>query len=149
MKVIVDTNVLLSYLLAPENGSAVVEIVERILAGDYELVLPGQVIAELVRVAETKDYFSARIPIKRVRSFGEILIALSVPSPEPEALDRSWVRDQKDDFLIHAALLANVDCLISGDKDLLALGDTLAPLKIRSPQAFLDEIRSERSDVVD
>jgi putative PIN family toxin of toxin-antitoxin system len=140
VKVLVDTNVLLSYLLAPTGTSAVVEVVERLLTGQDDLVLPEEVLRELVKTTLNKPYFAERVPAKSVRALVEILTALSTPSPSPESLDRNWVRDPKDDFLIMAALLAEADYLISGDKDLIALGDSLAPLKIRSPQAFIDEI---------
>jgi len=55
----------------------------------------------------------------------------------------SIVRDSKDDLIIAYALDAEVDYSASVDKDLLVLGDTIAPLKIRSPQAFLDDVERE------
>lgn len=60
-----------------------------------------------------------------------------------------FTRDSKDDVLVAIALAAGADYLITGDKDLLALGDALAPLKIRSPQAYLDEVEGDQSPSVD
>jgi putative PIN family toxin of toxin-antitoxin system len=148
MKVLVDTNVLLSYLLNSESSSAPVAVVNRLLSGHDDLILPEQVIDELTRTILEKPYFAERIAPQQVQRFVELLRTLSIPSPRPPSLDQRWVRDPKDDFLINAALLAGVDYLVSGDKDLIALGDALDPLKIRSPQAFIEEFgRSQPIDV--
>ena len=52
----------------------------------------------------------------------------------------SLTRDPKDDYLIACALAVRADYLVSGDKDLLVLGDLFEPLKIRTPSAFLAEL---------
>jgi predicted nucleic acid-binding protein len=41
VKVLVDTNVLLSYLLDPDGESAPVQIVERLFLGEVEAAFPG------------------------------------------------------------------------------------------------------------
>lgn len=140
MKVLVDTNVLLSYLLAPNSDSAPAAVVDRLLAGLDDLILPEQVIDELTRTVLDKPFFAERITQRQVLALVDVLRTISIPSPRPPALDQQWTRDPKDDFLIIAALLAEADYLISGDRDLLALGDTVAPLKIRSPRDFIDEL---------
>lgn len=50
------------------------------------------------------------------------------------------VRDPKDNFLLVAAVHADVDVLVSGDKDLLVLAEHLPRPRILSPFAFLREM---------
>jgi putative PIN family toxin of toxin-antitoxin system len=45
-------------------------------------------------------------------------------------------RDPKDDMIVECALLANAEFLVSGDRDLLILGDC-AGIAIVTPRAFL------------
>ena len=50
------------------------------------------------------------------------------------------VRDPNDDMILAYAIQQDAEFLISGDKDLLVLGDSFLPLKIRTPAAFLAEL---------
>jgi putative PIN family toxin of toxin-antitoxin system len=47
-------------------------------------------------------------------------------------------RDPKDDMVLECAALANADAIVSGDKDLLALGE-YEGIRILTPRAFIDE----------
>lgn len=47
-------------------------------------------------------------------------------------------RDPKDDMVLECAALANADVIVSGDKDLLAVGE-YEGIRILTPRAFLDE----------
>lgn len=51
---------------------------------------------------------------------------------------RGICRDPKDDMVLECAALANADVIISGDKDLLAVGEYKGS-RILTPRAFLDE----------
>jgi putative PIN family toxin of toxin-antitoxin system len=149
MKVLLDANVLLSYLLKPASGSASAAVVGRVLSRVDLLVLPDEVVNESVRIVSTKPFFTQRVTIAGTQLLIDILRRISIQSPPLTTRHRQWTRDAKDDYLVAAALAAGVDYLISGDKDLLVLGDALAPLKIRSPQAFLDELEGTNPAVVD
>jgi putative PIN family toxin of toxin-antitoxin system len=46
-------------------------------------------------------------------------------------------RDPKDDMVLECAALANADVIVSGDKDLLALGE-YEGIRIQTPRAFID-----------
>jgi putative PIN family toxin of toxin-antitoxin system len=149
MRLLIDTNVFLSYLLLPERDSAPAAIIERLLANADEFLLPDHVRQEVIRKIRDKPYFAARVSLDRVSTFLDRLAVLAIPSPPNDYAIRTQTRDPNDDVLVAIALAAGVDYLISGDKDLLELGDTLAPLKIRSPQAFLDEVEGESRPGVD
>ena len=52
------------------------------------------------------------------------------------------VRDPDDAFVLASALEAQADVLVTGDKDLLVLGDT-AGIRIITPRALLDMLKKE------
>lgn len=54
----------------------------------------------------------------------------------PAALDRRWSRDPDDDHVIACALSARAECIVTGDDDLLALGEVDGIL-IRTAAEFL------------
>jgi putative PIN family toxin of toxin-antitoxin system len=51
---------------------------------------------------------------------------------------RGVCRDPNDDMVLECAALANADVIVSGDKDLLAVGE-YEGIRILTPRAFLDE----------
>jgi putative PIN family toxin of toxin-antitoxin system len=51
---------------------------------------------------------------------------------------RGICRDPNDDMVLECAALANADVIVSGDKDLLAVGE-YEGIRILTPRAFLDE----------
>jgi putative PIN family toxin of toxin-antitoxin system len=51
-------------------------------------------------------------------------------------------RDPKDDMILECAHVAGANCIISGDRDLLILGD-YAGICILTPRAFLDLMQKE------
>jgi predicted nucleic acid-binding protein len=46
-------------------------------------------------------------------------------------------RDPKDDFILECAVLGNADVIVTGDKDLLALGE-YEGIRIVTPRQYLD-----------
>ena len=141
-RVLLDANLLISYLLSPKNQSIVIEsLFDRIFAMEITLVLPTQVLTETFETIASKPYLAERISTSMIETFQRAIVAVAdVTSDRPEVV--SLVRDPKDDYLIAHAIHSQVDYLVTGDRDLLVLGDVLAPLKIRTPQAFLDELDS-------
>lgn len=51
---------------------------------------------------------------------------------------RGVCRDPNDDMVLECAALAHADVIVSGDKDLLAVGE-YQRIRILTPRAFLDE----------
>jgi putative PIN family toxin of toxin-antitoxin system len=136
-----DANLYVSYLLSAKMPSGVIKsLFDRAFAMEFDLVLPVAVLNELMETIAMKPYLAARISDHMIRSFQEDIVAIAEVTPLRAFEVISLVRDPKDDYLIAHAIDNQVDYLVSGDKDLLVLGDALAPLKIRSPQDFLDEI---------
>lgn len=142
-----DTNLFVSYLLSSRQSSNVITtLFDRAFSRDFVLVVPLEVFDELVESISTKPYLATRIAAQTVKDLRDALESLAETTPRRDLEILSIVRDADDDYLVAYAIDDGVDYLVSGDKDLLALGDLLAPLKIRSPQAFLQELDSNPTD---
>lgn len=137
MRVLVDTNVFISYLLTPRReGGTVQEVVEVILSGLVTLLLPEELLDELLDVLTTRPYFVRRIPHQAATEFIATLRDAAELLPNiPEEIP-SILRDPKDDYLIAQALVGQADYLITGDDDLLSLG-RVDHLRIVTPLQFV------------
>ncbi len=97
------------------------EVLLAALRGDFELVLSPYLIQQARRVINTR--FSA-IHLSRFEEFlGEVSFVLAPdPSPEDLAIHAGLVRDETDLPFLLSAIAANVDVLVSEDKDLTQQG---------------------------
>ncbi len=118
MRAIIDTNVLLSGLLWHGTPHA---LLDRVRDGTLTLVSSPVLLAELAEVLEQPkfDAVLARSSTSRERSLAEIQQLAEVLVPE--ALPQPVCRDPDDDHVLALALTAQVDLIVSGDKDLLDL----------------------------
>lgn len=131
MRIMLDTNVLVSAILfRSENLSRLIEKV----AEDYTLVLSTYVVEELKSVVERK------FPSK-MKAIEKFLTALSYELEySPESYDGTplfEIRDEKDYMVLHTAILADVDILITGDKDFADV-DIERP-EMLTPKEFLEK----------
>lgn len=134
LRVILDTNLLISYLLDPARASPSQRVVEAAVTGEVVPLLTPELVDELVAKIATKPYLADRIPPARAEAL------LGLLSQAGEALNRitdpfpSIVRDRKDDYLIAYARARAADILVTGDKDLLALDPAItAPCASSAP----------------
>ena len=136
MRVMLDTNVLISALLFP-NGR--ITTIVNCIFGRFRLVLSSYVINELKEVIQRK--FPSKIT--------DIEIALSNMSFEyvytPSEIDTSIfsIRDIKDYPVLYTAIISNVDILITGDKDFLDV-DVDSPV-IMTPGEFFEKFCCDHS----
>ena len=111
MRVLIDSNVLLSALFYPESKPAKALIHA---ADNHELILTDHNIAELRRIASEK--FSERHA--DIELFLNELTFELITAPEaPQKL----INDPKDAPILNAAIIADIDVIISGDKHFLEL----------------------------
>lgn len=129
-RVVIDTNVLVSHLLAIASppGQAVAQVLSKaqILASDDSL-------AELADVlARTK--FDAYVSREDRQAFLRLIARVS----EMVAIDTTVraCRDPKDDKFLELALSGEASLMISGDRDLLALAP-YEGIAILTPAQFL------------
>jgi putative PIN family toxin of toxin-antitoxin system len=138
MRVLIDTNVLVSYLLQPDAPGAVQATLRAFLEEQFTLLVPGALLQELLVTVGGKPRLAKRIPseelatfIAILEEFGEGVQQISEPIP-------AVTRDPKDDYLLAYALVGEADYLVTGDKDLLELQGQISGLEILTPAQFID-----------
>ncbi|MHB0980905.1 MAG: putative toxin-antitoxin system toxin component, PIN family [Thermoleophilia bacterium] len=141
MKVILDTNVLLSGLINPEGAPG--RIVGRWRGGGLELVLSERQLEEIVevfgypkiarRLAWGVEEVERFVLLLRLKS--EIVSLPSAPDAVPDAAPGVFqgLRDSADAHLLSALELSGAEVLVSGDHHLLELRGRLP---ILSPVEF-------------
>lgn len=136
MRVLLDANLLVSYLLHPDRASAVSSVVRAAILGRFCLLVPEGLLLEMCVRVEEKTYLAQRIRredleelVAILRETAEMLPAIGEPIP-------SVVRDPKDDYLAAHAVLGRADYLVTGDRDLLAL-DPIESARVVTPAEFL------------
>ena len=118
MRIVIDTNVLLSALLWHGTPHT---LFNQVRAGTVELVISQALLEEFTEVI-TRQKFAAilqrtnRTPeriLHELQALAEMVVAPPLPQPV--------CRDPDDDAVLACALAAQVDLIVSGDKDLLVL----------------------------
>lgn len=118
MRAVVDTNVLVSGLLWHGTPHA---FLEQVRAGALGLICSPALWAEFKAViARPKfDLILARANISREDVLAQVRLLVEMIEPPPAAMSVS--RDPDDDAVLALAVAAQVDLVVSGDDDLLAL----------------------------
>jgi len=136
VKVVLDTNVLVSGLMLPDSVPG--RIVAAWRAAQFELAMSEPLLDEIGRVL---SYPKIR---RRLRwSQDEIARFLLLLRFKADVVDitgekASVPRDPGDDPVLAALLAADADCLVSGDSDLLALRDRFP---IQTPAEFVRRLK--------
>lgn len=143
MRVLLEPNLLISYLLTPKN-SVIAQIVEAGILGGFDLLLPEELSDELVEKARAKQYLAERITPDEVRELGDILSEVSETVPKITQSIPAVTRDPKDDYVLAYALVGQADYLVAGDRDLLVLGQ-VEDTRIVTARDFVEAIKSDPS----
>ena len=111
MRILVDTNILFSALLFPHSKPAQALLYA---VNHHEIVLCDRNITEL------RDILKRKAP--KYLPDAEVLIA-ELPYELIPAVDHAekLIRDAKDQPILNAAIVADVDAILTGDKDFLSL----------------------------
>ena len=131
MRVVLDTNTLVSALLSPHGPPR--RLLDGARAQTYELYSSPVLMAELLDVV-SREKFARRfaeaglIPLAFV---GEIrrLASMATPASVPRVI----ADDADDDQVLACALAGNADLIVSGDRHLLGLGGTYQGIQIATP----------------
>ncbi len=143
MRVLLDTNVLISNLRSPTPATSATGVLLRVaLTGGFTLLFVDGVVEELTRKLRERADLAARIPhadaaelVAAMRTVAELVPRLPEPYPEIG-------RDRKDDFLIAHGVVARANYLVSWDKDLTDLKE-IDGVRIVTPPEFLQVLRTE------
>ena len=135
MRLILDTNVLLSALLSSRGAPA------KLLAAWeqklFALIISQELLTELRSVLR-RPFFRARVRESEAELFIAILHDLAnwYPNPPPSG----DAPDLKDNFLLAPAAASKADFLVTGDKPLLAL-KRHRPTQIVTPSFMVEHLR--------
>ncbi|MFZ0317961.1 MAG: putative toxin-antitoxin system toxin component, PIN family [Candidatus Sulfotelmatobacter sp.] len=113
MRVVVDTNILVSFAIRPNRDF---ERLFDYLAASGITLVSEETIAELFAVL-TRDKFRTYIPQERAIDYVEWYSGISEFVVVREHL--TACRDPKDDKFLALAVAGKADCIVSGDSDLL------------------------------
>ena len=109
MKVVLDTNVLVSAFLKPRSNPA--RILRLVLQGDIQIVINEHIMAEYREVLFRPKF---DLNLNKVQTILEIMRLKGIKAP---ALPLSFqLPDSKDEPFLEAALATKTDALITGNK---------------------------------
>ena len=142
LRVLLDANVYISYMLAPDAPGTIQQLMSAALEGQYVLLLPRELLREMSEALARKGSLSRRTnPDERqelISRFSEIAEKIETLREEIPNV----TRDRKDDYLLAYAVVAQADYLVTGDMDLLVL-DPVGPVRIVRPADFLAVLREQ------
>lgn len=130
MRVVLDTNVLISALLFGGNPQAILDLVSD---GEIQLVISPPLFDELKRILEDKF----RLPAPRTTAHLDNLWAVAEVVTPQMPLDLFTGSDEPDNRVLECAVAGNVDAVVTGDAQILHL-KRYRGIPIVTPKRFLD-----------
>ncbi len=132
MKIMIDTNVIISAALFPNGNTA--KAFFKAMIPPYEPIVCDYIVDELHRK------FQEKFPEKQTELEAFLFQALSfievVKTPEDAIEAESKLRDVKDRPILRSALEAHADLFLTGDKDFLE--SSITDPRITSVAEFLE-----------
>ncbi|HSE86945.1 MAG TPA: putative toxin-antitoxin system toxin component, PIN family [Candidatus Binatia bacterium] len=133
MRVFLDTNVLAS---AAATRGLCADVLREVLAS-HVLLISTQVLSELKRVLATKF----GVPQELIDEFMALMRQDTVLA-QPGQLPGLKIQDWDDLPILSAAISAGADVFVTGDKELLDIGQ-IENLAILSPRQFWESLRAK------
>lgn len=132
MRVFLDTNVLVS---AVATRGLCADVLREVLSS-HDLIISKHLLNELKEVLQRKF----GIPSPLISEFIDMLQQDTI-LVNPDDPPQIQIKDKDDLMILSAALTANADLLVTGDKELLAL-DKVKNLEIVSPRLFWNRLKA-------
>ncbi|MDP3514720.1 MAG: putative toxin-antitoxin system toxin component, PIN family [Sulfuritalea sp.] len=131
MRVVLDTNTLVSALLSPHGPPR--RLLDDARAQVFELCSSPVLMAELLDVV-SREKFAKRLATAGLTPLGIVgeirrLATMATPTDVPRVV----ADDADDDHVLACALTAQADLIVSGDKHLLKLGGQYQGIAIVTP----------------
>lgn len=131
MRILIDTNVLISAALFPNSIPA--RAFDLAVSGHYVALVSEQNIEEMHRIFQKK--FPHKQDVLERFLASSMLSWEIIPVPAEEVAVENAIRDINDRPILRAAVLAGADFLLTGDKDFLE-ANIFKP-KVLSPAEFV------------
>ena len=132
MKVVVDTNVLISGVFF---GGMPARVLEAWRDGKFDLVVSPDILEEYRRVGEELAARFTGVSLAPLLA----LLVMTAEIIEPPGLPEQVSGDLDDDKFVACALAGDCQCIISGDKDLLEVSGYQG-IKVVAPREFLESV---------
>ena len=129
MRVVFDTNILISALVIPTSLAE--RVIFKIIEGEDSLVISKEISNELLSVLSTK-FSSDREAISRVAINLSELAELVTPTKRVRIF-----KDEPDNRILECVLCGKADVIVTGDKEMLKLRE-YEGVKIISLKEYLD-----------
>lgn len=137
MKVVLDTNVLISALLFKERLSRIYEVIEY----------------RGLTLCFTETTFTEFTSVMRRKKFGQVMLRHGITvhevinfireradiKPTPSSIPMLIPEDTSDNHILAAAAAGNAICIVSGDAHITRLG-IFSGIPILTPQQFLETL---------
>ena len=136
MRVFLDTNVIVS---ATATRGLCADVFREVLLS-HALIVSEPLLSEVNQVLSAKFGASAEMIESVIRILKQNTI-FSQPLDPPDVI----IRDRYDLLILASALAGRAEVLITGDKELLALG-SIYKLEIISPRQFWEKIVGQQPD---
>ncbi|MBP1722238.1 MAG: uncharacterized protein H6Q45_850 [Deltaproteobacteria bacterium] len=133
MRVFLDTNVLVS---AVATRGLCADVFREVLTS-HELIICDALLQEVKKVLQQK----LKAPPSLASEFLNLLTQDTIKA-KPSRLPKVAIKDKSDLIILAAALSGNAELLVTGDRELLDLGN-VEGLDIVSPRAFWERLRSQ------
>lgn len=139
-RVVLDTNVLVSGLMGTKGAPR--QVLDAWLDGEYTLVTSLYLVDELVHVLQY-PHIADQLRVTEDELAVILAALLSQAEVVPGNLELPGVtRDPKDDAVVACAVEGEADIIVSGDQDLLEIGDYEA-IRIVTPRQFIKRLQGE------
>lgn len=129
MKILFDTNVLISVFLAFKRGNVCYDIIDHAVE-EHELYYTSFIITEFKRVFK-KDF---HYPESIINKFTTFITKFFSKGKASQVLE-DVCRDSNDNQILADALVNEIEIIITGDKDLLEIKN-YKDIKIISPKEY-------------
>jgi len=138
IRAVIDTNIFMRALIKPRG--TVGPILTLLRAKAYELITSEPLLEELIaKLALPRIRNKYHLTDEDIEAFlAFIMLRSRIVYPERTI---SVCRDPKDDMVLETAVAGEADYIITGDEDLLVLGD-FEGIEIIGPHAFLERLRA-------
>jgi len=130
MRVVVDTNIIISGIFWEGNESSILKMCK---TNEHTNIISPPIIEELERVISSKKF---KLTEKQVNDVIELVLSFSIlvfPAVRIDAI----LSDITDNRILECAVSGNADVIISGDKHLLGLKEYKG-IKTINAKAFLE-----------
>jgi putative PIN family toxin of toxin-antitoxin system len=135
LRAVLDVNILVSALVSTQGAPAAA--LRAGLERRYLIIRSDHILNGLIQTME-KPYFQVRVEPEDIEGFLVRLVHVSMKAKRDD-LVHSVAPDDEDDRVLSAAVAANADFLVTGDKGLLAIGEYMG-VRIVTADVFLAEL---------